>query len=120
MKNDKPAELKMDKSVAIRLMSVCAAIAIGEKHFDKTSIEFQMLVYSSAELVDTMQDSGLMEVLQAVGDPPLVGTDCTNLGNIIAALQTAYADLCPILMPIETDPSGPAVCSPGQFLPKAE
>jgi len=110
----------MDKTVAIRLMSLLSAMVIGEKHLDKTSTEFQMLVFSSAELADIMQDSGLMEVLQVAGDPPLAGTDCTNLGNIIAALNTAYADLCPILMPVETDPSGPAVCSPGQFLPKAE
>ena len=118
MKNEKPVSLKMDKTVAIRLMSLLSAMVIGEKHLDKTSTEFQMLVYSSAELADIMQDSGFMEVLQVAGDPPLVGTDCTNLGNIIAALQTAYAELCPILMPVEIDPSGPAVCSP--LLPKAE
>ena len=120
MKNEKPVSLKMDKTVAIRLMSLLSAVVIGEKHIDKTSTEFQMLVFSSAELADIMQDSGLMEVLQVAGDPPLVGTDCANLGRIIAALQTAYADLCPILQQIETDPSGLAVCSPGQFLRKAE
>jgi hypothetical protein len=120
VKNEKPAKLKMDKTVAIRLMSLLSAMVIGEKYLDKTSTEFQMLVFSSAELADIMQDSGLMEVLQVAGDPPLVGTDCVNLGNIIAALQTAYADLCPVLMLIETDPSGPAVCDLGKYAPKVE
>ena len=37
---------------------------------------------------------------------------------LIAGLQKAYYELCDTCKPVETDPTGPAVCDLGYFAPK--
>ena len=49
---------------------------------------------------------------------PLEATDCQKLATLITGLQKAYYELCDTCKPVEINPTGPAVCSPGQFLPK--
>jgi len=116
-KVDKPIEDGMSKGSAIQLMSILASVVMGPKQFEKSSPEFQMLVFSNAELVDAM-----MEIISSVDEAtagPIEATDCQKLATLIAGLQKAYYELCEICRPTDpTDPTGPAVCDLGNYAPK--
>ena len=116
-KVDKPIEDGMSKGTAIQLMSILASVVMGPEQFEKSSPEFQMLVFSSAGLVDAIDEKGIVEVVNSVDAEtvgPIEATDCQKLATLIAGLQKAYYELCEICRP--ADPTGPAVCSPGMFI----
>ena len=117
---DKPIEDGMTKGSAIQLMSILASVVMGPEQFEKSLPEFQMLVFSSAGLVDAVNEKGLMEIVSSVDEAtvgPLEATDCQKLATLIAGLQKAHYELCEICKP--ADPTGPAVCDLGNFAPKA-
>ena len=64
MKTDKP----MDRKDAIDLMALLAAVVMGPNQFEKASDKFKMLVFSSAGLVDAINEKGLREVLSAIDE----------------------------------------------------
>jgi hypothetical protein len=118
-KVDKPIEDGMGKGSAIQLMSILASVVIGPEQFKKSSPEFQMLVFSSAGLVDAIDENGIVEVVNSVDEEtvgPLEATDCQKLATLIAGLQKAYYELCETCRP--ADPTGPAVCDIGNYAPK--
>jgi hypothetical protein len=118
-KVDKPTEDGMSKGSAIQLMSILASVAMGPKQFEKSSPEFQMLVFSSAGLFDAIDEKGVLEVVNSVDEAtagPIEATDCQKLATLIAGLQKAYYELCDTCN--STDPTGPAVCDLGNYTPK--
>ena len=103
----------MNKSDAISLMSVLLSAVMGPNKFGKSSEEFQGLVLSSAEMIEPPG----MELLNAISETtvgPLDLTDCEKLRILKAAIDQAVYELCDTCRP--TDPTGPAVCSPGMFI----
>tara|TARA_R110000868_G_scaffold84519_2_gene238200 strand:- start:808 stop:1050 length:243 start_codon:yes stop_codon:yes gene_type:complete len=56
-------------------------------------------------------------VMTLIDAKPFSHDDCTNLRKLQAQINQAVYDLCDTCRP--ADPTGPAVCNPGQFLPKA-
>lgn len=118
MKIDKPEE-GMTKETAIRLMSILTSVVIGPDQFEKSSPEFQMLVFSSAGLVDAMNEKGLMEIVSSVDEAtvgPIDLTDCDKLRILKATIDQAVYELCDTCRP--ADPTGPTVCDLGNYAPK--
>ena len=122
MKTDKPDSLDdgMSKSAAIQLMSILASVVMGPEQFEKSSPEFQMLVFSSAGLVDAINEKGLMEIISSVDEAtvgPLDLSDCAKLRILKATIDQAVYELCDTCRTAE--PTGPAVCDLGNYGPKA-
>ena len=122
MKTDKPDSVDdgMSKGTAIQLMSILASVVMGPEQFEKSSPEFQMLVFSSAGLVDAVNEKGLMEIMSSVNEEtiaPLDLSDCAKLKILKATIDQAYYELCETCKP--ADPTGPAVCDLGNFAPEA-
>jgi hypothetical protein len=99
VKTDKPEE-GMSKKRAIQLMSLLASAVMGPEQFEKSSDAFQLLVFSSAGMMDDIEKKGIIEVMQTIDettvDPVMPMNDCETLSTLINALQQAFAELCPI------------------------
>ena len=68
-----------------------------------------------------MIQKGLAKIVAtaAINEQPATHDDCVNLRKLQAQVNQAVYDLCEQCKPVETDPTGPAVCDLGNFAPKA-